>query len=105
MDLPMDGPIHGRRFQPKLTDFPLAGCGQFGFADSPALFVRGISDPSRSPGISKTVFPRYAGGRYDFDGSVLLVSRGLARESTRIPRLFNRPELMLAEIVPSAEAK
>ena len=51
------------------------------------------------------VFPRYAGGRYDFDGSVLLVSRGLARESTRIPRLFNRPELMLAEIVPSAEAK
>ena len=51
------------------------------------------------------VFPQYAGGRYDLDGSVLLVSRGLARESTRIPRLFNRPELMLAEIVPSAGAK
>ena len=47
------------------------------------------------------VFPKYAGGRYDFDGSVLLVSRGLARESTAVPRFFNPPELLLAEIVPA----
>ena len=46
------------------------------------------------------LFPKYAGGRYDLGGSVLLVSRGLARESTIIPRFFNRPELVLAEIVP-----
>ena len=46
------------------------------------------------------LFPKYTGGRYDFDGSIFLVSRGLARESTVVPRFFNRPELVLAEIVP-----
>lgn len=48
------------------------------------------------------LFPQYAGGRYDFGEQVLLVSRGLSRESTRIPRLFNPPELVTAEITPSA---
>ena len=28
----------------------------------------------------------------------MIVSRGLARESTRIPRIFNRPELVIVEI-------
>ena len=46
-------------------------------------------------------FPQYAGGRYDFGDQVFLVSRGLARESTRIPRLFNPPELVAAEIAPA----
>lgn len=47
------------------------------------------------------LFPRYAGGRYDFDGAVFIVSRGLARESTRVPRMFNRPELVIVDIVPA----
>lgn len=51
------------------------------------------------------LFPRYAGGRYEFDDTVFLVSRGLARESTCVPRFFNRPELVLAEIVPTAGTK
>ena len=43
--------------------------------------------------------PKYAGGRYSFDnGSEMIVSRGLARESTRIPRIFNRPELVIVNI-------
>lgn len=46
------------------------------------------------------LFPRYAGGRYDFDGATFLVSRGLARESTRVPRIFNRPELVIVDILP-----
>lgn len=46
------------------------------------------------------LFPQYAGGRYDFGQQVFLVSRGLARESTRIPRLFNPPELLVADLVP-----
>lgn len=46
------------------------------------------------------LFPQYAGGRYDFGTQVFLVSRGLARESTRIPRLFNPPELVIADLVP-----
>ncbi len=46
------------------------------------------------------LLPQYAGGRYDFDGTVFLVSRGLARESTKVPRLFNRPELVIVDIAP-----
>lgn len=47
------------------------------------------------------LFPRYAGGRYDFDGTTFIVSRGLARESTWVPRIFNRPELVIVDIVPA----
>lgn len=43
-------------------------------------------------------FPEYAGGLYEVDGTVLVVSRGLARESTRLPRVFNRPELVIVEV-------
>lgn len=44
-------------------------------------------------------FPKYAGGLYSFDnGTEMIVSRGLARESTRVPRIFNRPELVIVEI-------
>ena len=45
-------------------------------------------------------FPDYAGGLYDLDGRQLVVSRGLARESTRVPRVFNRPEIVAVDIVP-----
>ena len=33
-------------------------------------------------------------------GHHLLVSRGLARESTRLPRFYNRPELVVVELCP-----
>lgn len=46
-------------------------------------------------------FPQYAGGRYDFDGTTFLVSRGLARESTRVPRIFNRPEVVIVDLIPA----
>ena len=48
------------------------------------------------------MFPAYAGGCYDVGEARLVVSRGLARESTRIPRLFNRPEVTLVEILPES---
>lgn len=44
-------------------------------------------------------FPKLAGGIYDFDGKKLIVSRGLAKESTRIPRIFNRPELVFVNLI------
>lgn len=59
----------------------------------------------RIPGIlnglyapNQGLFPRYAGGRYDFDWGTMIVSRGLARESTPVPRLFNRPELVIIDL-------
>ena len=45
-------------------------------------------------------FPKYVDGRYTLaNGSVMFVSRGLARESTPLPRLFNPPEIMVVELV------
>lgn len=44
------------------------------------------------------MFPDYAGGLYDLGTTTLIVSRGLARETTLVPRIFNRPELVLVEI-------
>ena len=46
------------------------------------------------------LFPAYAGGCYAFGEARLVVSRGLARESTRVPRLFNRPEVVLVDVLP-----
>ncbi len=45
-------------------------------------------------------FPRWAGGEYAVGSTRMIVSRGLARESTRIPRLYNRPELVVVELRP-----
>ncbi|MCP3897187.1 metallophosphoesterase [Moraxella sp.] len=52
------------------------------------------------------LFPKYAGGSYHFNNqkshshhTQFIVSRGLAKESTRfIPRIFNRPELVFLTI-------
>lgn len=54
----------------------------------------------RIPGIlngllapNQGLFPKYAGGQYDFENQTLIVGRGLAKESTRVPRFYNPPEL------------
>lgn len=44
------------------------------------------------------LFPEYAGGRYDYAEGTMIVSRGLARESTPVPRIFNRPEVVIVDI-------
>lgn len=44
------------------------------------------------------LFPPYAGGRYEKDNTTMIVSRGLARESTFVPRIFNPPELVVITI-------
>lgn len=44
------------------------------------------------------LFPRYAGGLYEKSGTTMIVSRGLARETTLVPRIFNRPELVIIDV-------
>ncbi|MCI8574744.1 MAG: metallophosphoesterase, partial [Oscillibacter sp.] len=77
--------------------FDLIVCGH---AHGGQWRIPGLLNGLYAPG--QGLFPSHAGGRYDFDGGTLLVSRGLARESTRVPRIFNRPELVVADIIPEA---
>ena len=43
-------------------------------------------------------FPSYAGGQYTLENTAMIVSRGLCRND--LPRVFNRPELVVVDIVP-----
>ena len=56
------------------------------------LLVNGLYAPNQG------WLPRYAGGLYEVDGTTLIVSRGLARESTGLPRVFNRPEIVVIDL-------
>lgn len=44
------------------------------------------------------LFPKYAGGRYESGRTTMIVSRGLARETTIVPRIFNPPELVVITV-------
>lgn len=47
----------------------------------------------------RTLFPRMAGGAYTLNnGATMVVSRGLARESTPLPRFFNHPEVVIVNL-------
>lgn len=74
-------------------DLVLSGHAHGGQWRVPGL-VNGIFAPDQG------VFPRYAGGRYVKDSMTMIVSRGLARESTSVPRIFNRPELVVVDLDP-----
>ena len=54
--------------------------------------VNGIYAPNQG------FFPRYAGGKYTDGSTAMIVSRGLAKESTRLPRFYNPPELVVIDV-------
>ena len=54
------------------------------------LFVNGLYAPNQG------WFPEHAGGRYDFDGGCVIVSRGLVKND--LPRVFNPPELVILHV-------
>ena len=74
-------------------DLVLAGHAHGGQWRIPHL-INGVYAPNQG------VFPKYAGGMYSRSDTCMIVGRGLARESTRIPRFFNRPELVIIDIIP-----
>ncbi len=45
-------------------------------------------------------FPKYAGGRFDFDSQTLIVSRGLSKQPFLLPRFGNPPELVVVTLAP-----
>ena len=74
-------------------DLTVAGHAHGGQWRVPGL-INGLLAPNQG------LFPKYTGGLYRLGGQTMVVSRGLARESTRIPRLFNRPELVVLDLAP-----
>ena len=75
-------------------DLVLAGHAHGGQWRLPGL-LNGLFAPDQGP------LPAFAGGLYQMGETTLAVSRGLARESTRVPRLFNPPELVVLDVVPA----
>ena len=83
-DLVVSGHLHG---------------GQWGL---PFLGL-GVCGPSSGgpEGHERFLFPRMAGGAYTLNnGTTMVVSRGLARESTPLPRFFNHPEVVIVNLSP-----
>jgi len=73
--------------------FDLALCGHaHGGQWRIPLLLNGLYAPNQG------LFPAYAGGKYEKEKLTAIVSRGLARETTIVPRIFNRPELVLIQL-------
>ncbi len=56
------------------------------------LLSNGLISPDQG------LIPKYVGGEYKIEDSTLIISRGLARLSHHVPRVFNRPELVFIEV-------
>ena len=77
-------------FDPPYTEVTLKSDAQGDPLISERLCImKGLLAPGQG------LFPAYAGGRYEFTDCTFIVSRGLAREPTRVPRLFNPPQLVI----------
>ncbi|WP_191017216.1 metallophosphoesterase [Treponema zioleckii] len=73
-------------------DLILAGHAHAGQVRIP-FFNRGLFAPNQG------FWAKYVNGPYQLsNGSVMEVSRGLARESTPLPRFFNHPQLVILDI-------
>lgn len=56
------------------------------------LILNGLYAPNQG------FFPKYAGGLYEYSQTLMIVSRGLSTYSTKVPRIFNPPELVVIDI-------
>ena len=73
--------------------FDLVLCGH---AHGGQIVIPHIANGLLAP--NQGFFPEYAGGEYRKNNTVMIVSRGLARGTVNVPRLYNRPELVFVTI-------
>ena len=73
-------------------DLVLSGHAHGGQWVVPVILKNGLFAPNQG------LFPKYTNGEYLVEGTKLIVSRGLARETTRVPRIFNRPEIVIITV-------
>ena len=75
------------------TDVIVAGHAHGGQWRIPVFLEQGVFAPDQG------VLPSLTGGVHELaGGQQLVISRGLARESTRVPRFYNPPEVVLIDI-------
>jgi len=72
-------------------DLVVAGHAHGGQVRIPGI-INGLLAPNQG------YFPKYAGGRYDMGETVMIVNRGLQKDS--IPRVFNPPDLVIVSLKP-----
>ena len=73
-------------------DLTLCGHAHGGQWRIPGLLNNGLIAPNQG------LFPKYTTGRHTAGNSTMIVSRGLAKESTLVPRFYNRPEIVIIKI-------
>lgn len=81
--------------------FPLYACPAFdlvlcGHAHGGQWRIPGLLNGLYAP--NQGLFPPYAGGEYHKGTTTMIVSRGLARENTRVPRFYDPPELVIIDL-------
>lgn len=81
----------------KYAQFPLDLVAS-GHAHGGQVRIPGVLNGLYAP--NQGWFPKLAGGAYTQDGTTMIVSRGLAVR-TQLPRIFNRPEVVLVRCVPA----
>jgi predicted MPP superfamily phosphohydrolase len=77
---------------PLSPDLVLSGHAHGGQWRVPFILENGLLAPNQG------WLPKYANGAFSLVDTKLIVSRGLARESTAVPRVFNRPEVVLITV-------
>jgi predicted MPP superfamily phosphohydrolase len=83
-----------KRYSEYNFDLVLSGHAHGGQWRIPFILPNGLYAPNQG------FFPEHTNGIYEYNNIKLLVSRGLSRESTHIPRFFNPPELVVINLVP-----
>ncbi len=74
------------------VDLVLCGHAHGGQWRIPLVLENGLIAPNQG------LFPKYTSGVFDKRDTTMIVSRGLAKESTIVPRFYNRPEIVIIEI-------
>lgn len=82
------------------ADLVLSGHAHGGQWRIPIILEQGLLAPDQG------IFPEFTGGQRTYQNTVQIVSRGLAKPLRMflIPRIFNRPELSVVEILPAEQA-
>lgn len=86
-------------YRPLGVDLVLSGHAHGGQWRLPLLLEQGLLAPNQG------LFPRFTSGLQQEAATDYIASRGLAKESTPlVPRIFNRPELVIVILEPALSA-